>query len=65
MMWLIMCCKDCVIIKHVELFTNKNVEVIMINLAIMCLYYSSSCLISQQSTTKDFVHSCQAFEHFR
>ena len=55
-----------VIIKYVELFTYKilnNIEVFMINSATMYLYFPSSCLISQLSTTEDFV-SLAAFERF-
>ena len=47
-----------IIIKYVELFTYKifnNIEGIMINSVTMCLYSSSSCLISQPSTSEDFV----------
>ena len=56
------------IIKCVELFTYKsfnNIKGIMINSATMCLYSLLSCLIIQLSTTEDFVHSCQAFEHLK
>ena len=47
-----------VIIKYVELYTYEmfnNIEVIMMNSATMCLYSPSSCLISQLSTTQNFV----------
>ena len=54
----------CGVIKYVELFTIEVIEVIMINLAIKCLCSPSSWLISQLSTTEDFL-SCQVFEHFR
>ena len=57
-----------IIIKYVELFTYKifnNIEGIMINSATMCLYSLSSCLSSQLSTTEDFVHGYQAFEHLK
>ena len=46
------------VIKYVELFTYKifnNIKMIMINSATMCLYSTSSCLISQLRTTENFI----------
>ena len=44
-----------VIYKICRIIHFNNIEVIMINSATMCLYSPSSCLISQLSTTQDFV----------
>ena len=55
---------SCGVIKYVELFKIKVIEVIMINSATKCLCSPSSWLISQVSTTEDLL-SCQVFEHFR
>lgn len=55
---------SCGVIKYVELFKIKVIEVIMINSATKCLCSPSSWLISQLSTTEDLLN-CQVFEHFR
>ena len=55
---------SCGVIKYVELFKIKVIEVIMINSATKRLCSPSSWLISQLSTTEDLL-SCQVFEYFR